>query len=284
MQLYRFPVFCVSVSRAMVRKGWSSLDVPSGWVQIIRGPRPPSQRWPKSSEQKPTIGRWQNHQNQEAKVPTMPRQVRVGPSAARDLAKNKIVQLERALEAMGGHGGSCSASHQVGIGEGQDSFQEASVERGDRGGPKVHHTFHATSEGDGGRTSGGGTFVVGGTRESQEDVGGAGEGSQPPSPVTGRNFTDNRPPTDGEHVAGRTRQSGGGVAISREDAAGGEVTPSTEFRRGSREPPRTSSQKASVWSRGHPEFRAGVDRMDVHEAFRVARCFGIGPNELVVEI
>ena len=32
----------------------------------------------------------------------MPRQVRVGPSAARDLAKNKIVQLERALEAMGG--------------------------------------------------------------------------------------------------------------------------------------------------------------------------------------
>ena len=32
----------------------------------------------------------------------MPRQARVGPSAARDLAKNKIVQLERALEAMGG--------------------------------------------------------------------------------------------------------------------------------------------------------------------------------------
>ena len=110
--------------------------------------------------------------------------------------------------------------------------------------------------------------------ESQEDVGGAGEGSQPPSTVTGRNFTDNRPPTDGEHVAGRTRQSGGGVAISREDAAGGEVAPPTEFRRGSREPPRTSSQKASVWSRGHPEFRAGVDRMDVHEASRVARCFG----------
>ena len=85
------------------------MDVPSGWVQIIRGPRPPSQRWPKSSDQKPTIGRWRNHQNQEVKVPTMPRQVRVGPSAARDLAKNKIVQLERALEAMAGMEGPAEA-------------------------------------------------------------------------------------------------------------------------------------------------------------------------------
>ena len=57
--------------------------------------------------------------------------------------------------------------------------------------------------------------LFGGTRESQEDIGGAGEGSQPPSTVTGHNFTDNRPPTDGEHVAGRTRQSGGGVARMR---------------------------------------------------------------------
>ena len=81
----------------MVRKGWTAMDVPSGWVQILRGPRPPSQRWPQS--QKPAIRRWRNHQSQENKVLAL-HQARVGPAAARDLA-NKIVQLERAVEAMG---------------------------------------------------------------------------------------------------------------------------------------------------------------------------------------
>ena len=57
-------------------------------------------------------------------------------------------------------------------------------------------------------------------------VGRAGE-VQPPSTATGRDFTGDRPPTDGEHVAGRARLPGCGVAIW-EDAAGGEVTPSTE--------------------------------------------------------
>ena len=35
--------FCIPVSRSMVRKGWTQTDVLSGWVQILRGPRPPSQ-------------------------------------------------------------------------------------------------------------------------------------------------------------------------------------------------------------------------------------------------
>ena len=63
----------------------------------------------------------------------------------------------------------------------RSALQEASFEHGDRGGPKVHHSFPATSEGDGGRASGGGTFVVGGTREFEKDVDSAGEGFQPPS-------------------------------------------------------------------------------------------------------
>ena len=63
---------------------------------------PPFSAGPKSHEQKPSIGRWRNHQSQEVNVPAMPRQARVGPAAARDLAKDKIVQLERALEAMVG--------------------------------------------------------------------------------------------------------------------------------------------------------------------------------------
>ena len=38
--------FASLVSRTvMVRKGWTCLDVPSGWVQVLRGSRPPSQQW-----------------------------------------------------------------------------------------------------------------------------------------------------------------------------------------------------------------------------------------------
>ena len=32
----------------MVRRGWTALDVASGWIQVLRGPRPPSQQWPSS--------------------------------------------------------------------------------------------------------------------------------------------------------------------------------------------------------------------------------------------
>ena len=30
----------------MVRRGWTHVEVPSGWVQVLRGPRPPSVQWP----------------------------------------------------------------------------------------------------------------------------------------------------------------------------------------------------------------------------------------------
>ena len=55
VQLHRFPVFCVSVSRAMVRKGWSTLEVPDGWLKIVRGVRPPSEKWPRAGLQQQRI-------------------------------------------------------------------------------------------------------------------------------------------------------------------------------------------------------------------------------------
>ena len=128
---YRFPVFCVPVSRAMVRKGWKFDGRSQRVAEVFRAE---TDDW---EVVEPSESRSQSAHDAPSG--------RVGPAAAQDLAKNKIVQLERALEAMGGMEGPCSPSHQVG--EGQNSFQEASVERGDRGGPKVHHSFHATSEG-----------------------------------------------------------------------------------------------------------------------------------------
>ena len=46
-------LFAFSVRRIpMVRRGWSAIPAPSGWYEIIRGPRPPSVQWPKKGKGK----------------------------------------------------------------------------------------------------------------------------------------------------------------------------------------------------------------------------------------
>ena len=53
-----FSTLLLPVSRGLMpRKGWSQLDVPSGWVQIIRGPRPRSVQWPRAPAQRPHLRR-----------------------------------------------------------------------------------------------------------------------------------------------------------------------------------------------------------------------------------
>ena len=43
---------CIPVRRRhMPRKGWSQMNVPSGRVQILRGPRPRAAQWPRASSQ-----------------------------------------------------------------------------------------------------------------------------------------------------------------------------------------------------------------------------------------
>ena len=39
----------------MPRKGWSTAQVPDGWLQVIRGPRPQSVKWPAKGQQKPNL-------------------------------------------------------------------------------------------------------------------------------------------------------------------------------------------------------------------------------------
>ena len=39
--------FASQVSRGvMPRRGWSAIETPNGWFEVIRGPRPPSVKWP----------------------------------------------------------------------------------------------------------------------------------------------------------------------------------------------------------------------------------------------
>ena len=60
----------------MPRGGWSHLEVPSGWIQVLRGPRPKSVRWPFSNERSSSDvpqprGRWR--QPQQLKGGPVPR-------------------------------------------------------------------------------------------------------------------------------------------------------------------------------------------------------------------
>ena len=91
----------------MVRKGWTHVEVPNGWVQIIRGPRPKSVQWPRAHDRKPQQP--QRHvggQRQATEVPKKDsRQVGVGQALyiqteriAR--ARVRVGQLESALKAL----------------------------------------------------------------------------------------------------------------------------------------------------------------------------------------
>ena len=78
----------------MPRKGWQSVDVPSGWVQIIRGPRPEAATWPRRGETP------QPAQRRQSNVP-FPRQEPVDPDTALASARLLVTKLERAMEVVG---------------------------------------------------------------------------------------------------------------------------------------------------------------------------------------
>ena len=89
----------------MVRKGWSQLEVPNGWVQIIRGPRPKSVQWPRASQTSP--------QPAGARVPRQPKPnapvVKTSgmrpfgdPSVKVTEAQERVAKLESALAALHG--------------------------------------------------------------------------------------------------------------------------------------------------------------------------------------
>ena len=83
------------------------MDIPSGWVHVLRGPRPKSEKWPvatsgikqpTSKQQEPIRGRWRQ--------PAPRSNVRApDPDAALEHARSKVLSLEAALTAMGSHQG-----------------------------------------------------------------------------------------------------------------------------------------------------------------------------------
>ena len=80
------------------------MEVPDGWVQLIRGPRPKSEKWPLHSRQRPTPAVRQSGV-QGTKGPVIARPAtdparRVSPDLARVTAQERAKKLEKALDVM----------------------------------------------------------------------------------------------------------------------------------------------------------------------------------------
>ena len=86
----------------MVRRGWSQLDVPTGWVQIVRGPRPKSVAWPRANIQpKATGGIREATRRSEAHRGGTTDEASLSPEAVVEVSLSKVAKLETALEVLG---------------------------------------------------------------------------------------------------------------------------------------------------------------------------------------
>ena len=73
------------------------MEVPSGWVRILRGPRPKSEQWPKQSKSIfKGYGRGQQRQSSVS-----PPQTRHDPDSVMSNARSRIAKLEAAMVAVG---------------------------------------------------------------------------------------------------------------------------------------------------------------------------------------
>ena len=76
------------------------MEVPDGWLQLIRGPRPKSERWPLKAPQKPHASSSSDVHGMKSTKTSTDAVRRVSPDAARATAQEKARKLEKALEVM----------------------------------------------------------------------------------------------------------------------------------------------------------------------------------------
>ena len=84
----------------MVRKGWSAMDVPSGWVQVLRGPRPPSQKWPPAKRNAVTESRGQRQGAPRSQQVVSGRGPAPSPEEVIERARVRVAQLEAAVQLL----------------------------------------------------------------------------------------------------------------------------------------------------------------------------------------
>ena len=97
----------------MVRRRWKAVETPSGWFDIIRGPRPPSQKWPLARPaqwvpHQPPVHTWVPQRRWNVGVRWKfghqqggPSTVKLNPDEKCAAAQLKVERLEAALAAFG---------------------------------------------------------------------------------------------------------------------------------------------------------------------------------------
>ena len=216
--------------RTMPRRGW--LPAPDGWVQIIRGPRLPSMKWPSATEMRHSSNTVKKHGDGGVQRPQARGRWRQPPArVSRGVSRSSAETCCRARRGVESVWGRYRA-------RGDDSSRVSEVCETCSAGPTSHRAglsvraVHCT-----------GAETVGRTRRGANSVGQAVGGwsaapTQPPrasfqvgrtsSPATRLGSPGCEPPTNGERLAIRAGRSGGAdpcredrfVATSREPVKG----------------------------------------------------------------
>ena len=109
----------------MPRRGWQQLDVPSGWVRVLRGPRPKSEQWP--ARERKEGGHASTRTGGVARSPVPSAQ----PDFVEDASSSATEPCARGRRSRSHRGGSQVASRSVGPRRGKRPF-EAFVESSGR--------------------------------------------------------------------------------------------------------------------------------------------------------
>ena len=123
--------FCSQVSRGtMPRRGWSAFPIPSGWYDVIRGPRPPSVQWPRR-QQWPSSNQWRGWPDvSESWAKPVRRRwhrdnaPRLNPDQAKAVAQTRVARLESVLSALGETDSAEARGLQTALKEAQRAAQE----------------------------------------------------------------------------------------------------------------------------------------------------------------
>ena len=154
----------------MPRKGWSAMPTPEGWYQVLRGPRPKSEVWPRRQQWSSSWssgGQW-HARAQKEQVPVQRRwqrgKSRQDPEEAQVAARHRVERLESALAAVGRVRICRGTESQHSIEGSSSGCTRASFGCASDGMSRFHPAFPESAPADGGGTSGGAKGIGCGTR------------------------------------------------------------------------------------------------------------------------
>ena len=135
------------LNHSMGRQGWSQIKVPSGWIEVIRGPRPRSVQWPSVKEHNQPVAQ------QGVSVSPKERH-RLAPSHGstttwRARCPEQSFQTRKSCECDGRYARTSRGARQSRLDESQDSFEETASGRRNKQVQQVHHNGGGAHQGVG---------------------------------------------------------------------------------------------------------------------------------------